>query len=413
MIGRAAKDILIHIKGDDRGFQTAIKNSDSSMKKFTLKMQERAPLIGLGLATAAAGFVALSVKMAAAEEAVGRQTEALLKSQGMMWNTVSDDLNLYMKDLERLTAYNDTDLQVAFNAMIAAGMSYTEAMESMNTVTSMSYSLNRDLASMALLVGKAYNGQTGELSRYGIVLDDTLSKTEKFAGLQEFVAENFADASDRTDSLEGQMQTLSNETSNFAEAIGTELIPAITEITAGFNSLGMSGQEVGTTLGRLAALPWTVPKGLVDHAQLMKEVNKLQEEGYDTESELIEKLGLHSSLLTDITDKEFEHATNILTAAGYYEKTLMLERSRAYGLENILRLEKDITSAKIEQTAETEKQLSLSQRAAQSQSSVLRNIGGSSSMSAGTAALMKQTYGISVGADRINPNITSSTRSGV
>lgn len=412
-IGRAAKDILIHIKGDDKGFQTAIKNSDSSMKKFTLKMQERAPLIGLGLATAAAGFVALSVKMAAAEEAVSRQTEALLKSQGLMWRTVSEDLNLYMKDLERLTAYNDTDLQVAFNAMIAAGMSYTEAMENMNTVTSMAYSLNRDLNSMALLVGKAYNGQTGELSRYGIVLDETLDKSEKFAGLQKHVADNFADASERTDSLEGQMQTLKNETSNFSEAIGNELIPAITEITGGFNSLGMSGQEVGTTLGRLLSLPWTIPSGLVDHAQLMKEVNRLQEEGFDTESELIDKLGLHSNLLTEITDKEFEQSTRILTAAGYYEKTLMLERSRAYGLENILRLEKDITSAKIEQTVESEKQLSLSQRVAQSQSSVRGSIGGTSQMSAGTAALIQKSYGVGISPDRITTDITMGTRSGV
>ena len=64
-----------------------------------------------------------------------------------------------------------------------------------------------------------------------------------------------------------------------------------------------------------------------------------------------------------MNDKEFEHATTILTAAGYYEKTLMLERSREYGLSNILQLEKDITKEGQNQTKEIEKQLSMRQRA--------------------------------------------------
>lgn len=258
MIGRSAKDILIHIKGDDKDFQGAIRNSDKSMGTFASKMQQYGPMIGAAFVGAAAGFVAMSVKMAAAEEAVSRQTEALLKSQGVMWNNVSDELDSYMKQLEDLTAYNDTDLQQAFNTMIAAGMSYTEAIESMNTVTSMSFSLNRDLASMALLVGKAYNGQTGELSRYGIVLDESLDKTEKFAGLQQYVADNFADASDRADTFEGQMEALKNETSNFAEALGAELLPGLTD----FVKILVDGSEASgsfaTKLGEIISIPFDV-----------------------------------------------------------------------------------------------------------------------------------------------------------
>lgn len=413
IVGRAAKDILINIKGDDKDFQKAIKNSDSSMKQFTLKMQKNAPMIGAAFVAAAAGFVAMSVKMAAAEEAVSRQTEALLKSQGLMWRAVDEDLNAYMKDLERLTAFNDTDLQQAFNTMLAAGMSYTDAMESMNTVTSMSFSLNRDLASMALLVGKAYNGQTGELSRYGIILDESLSKTEKFAGLQAYVADNMADAAERTDSLEGQMQTLNNEMSNFAEAMGAELIPATTGFVSMLNSMGIAGQELGTTFGRFLTLPWDLPSQLGEHTANMITMNKLRKSGVDTEDELVSLLQLQSDQIVGMSDAEFERKLKLMEVFGFYEKIDKLEKAREYGLRNTLRLEQDITTAKKEQTTESEKQLSLSQRAAQSQSGVLGNIGGTSSMSAGTAALIKKTYGVDVSPGRINPNITSSTRSGV
>jgi len=363
MIGRSAKDILIHIKGDDKDFQGAIRNSDKSMGTFASKMQQYGPMIGAAFVSAAAGLVAMSVKMAAAEEAVSRQTEALLKSQGLMWSSVSDELNMYMKDLERLTAYNDTDLQVAFNAMIAAGMSYTEAMENMNTVTSMSYSLNRDLNSMALLVGKAYNGQTGELSRYGIVLDESLDKTEKFAGLQKHVADNFADASERTDSLEGQTQTLKNEMSNFAEAMGAELIPATTEFISALNSMGIAGQELGTTFGRFLTLPWDLPAQLGEHTANMITMNKLRKSGVDTEDELVSLLRLQSDQIVGMADEEFERKLKLMEVFGFYEKIDKLEKAREYGLRNTLRLEQDITTAKKEQTAETEKQLSMQQRA--------------------------------------------------
>ncbi len=131
-------------------------------------------------------------------------------------------LEMDIEEFERLTAYNNIDLQIAFNSMISAGMSYTEAMESMNTVTSMAFSLNDDLATMAQLVGKAYNGQTGSLSRYGIVLEEGLDKSEAYAAVMKYVAENFADASARSETLQGQIDTLDHQVQNVARVIYIE-----------------------------------------------------------------------------------------------------------------------------------------------------------------------------------------------
>lgn len=384
IVGRSAKDILIHIKGDDKDFQTALKKSDASMSTFTSKMQQYGPMIGAAFVTAAAGFVAMSVKMAAAEEAVSRQTEALLKSQGVMWNNVSGELDSYMKQLEDLTAYNDTDLQQAFNTMIAAGMSYTEAIESMNTVTSMSFSLNRDLASMALLVGKAYNGQTGELSRYGIVLDESLDKTEKFAGLQQYVADNFADASDRADTFEGQMEALKNETSNFAEALGAELLPGLTD----FVKLLVEGSEesasFATKLGEIIAIPFDVSAASIRLKPLEEELAMLKN---------IEAAGLLSASsekrkheiiieMMQIQNGEWENRLNYINEFGRTEKEiqdisieneeheliLMYQKMGANDaflntLRNELKTKEQITAEDVKQTAEIEKQLSMRQRA--------------------------------------------------
>lgn len=362
-LGKSANNVMIHIKGDSKSLDSAVNSSDRKLGSFASKAKAYGPMIGAAFAGAAVGFIAMSVKMAAAEEAVSRQTEALLKSQGVMWKSVSHDLNAYMKDLEELTAYNDTDLQMAFNAMIAAGMSYTQAMESMNTVTSMAFSLNRDLQGMALLVGKAYNGQTGELSRYGIVLDETLDKTEKFAGLQEYVASNFADASARTETLEGQMALLNHEMSNFAEAVGDQIIPPLTNMIQLMNKTGQSSDSLGTKLGTMITAPLAASKLFGQQIRAVLDIRKIRADGADTEEEVVNWLGLQSNRLNAINDAEFQRKMYLLEGMGYTEKAAQLELARAYGLsqeqltlQNTLALEQSRTQELTKQTKEIEKQ---------------------------------------------------------
>lgn len=236
MSGVSAGTIYANLKLNsslDKDVRKASSNLDNLSKKFAV--------LGVAGAAAAVAITAKFVRMAAEEEVVSRRTAALLKAQGIMWDDVSESLDAYLKDLERMTAFNDTELQESFNTLIVSGLSYTEALESMNTVTSMAFSLNRDLKSMALLVGKAYNGQTGELSRYGIVLDQTLDQTQRFGALQAYVNENFADASDRTDTLQGQMDVLKNSMFNIAEAMGAELLPGLIENLEALNKWGDEG----------------------------------------------------------------------------------------------------------------------------------------------------------------------------
>jgi len=370
-LGKSANNVMIHIKGDSKSLDSAVNSSDRKLSSFASKAKAHGPMIGGAFAAAAVGFIAMSVKMAAAEEAVSRQSEALLKAQGIMWKGVSTELNAYMKGLEELTAYNDTDLQMAFNAMIAAGMSYTEAMESMNTVTSMAFSLNRDLHTMALLVGKAYNGQTGELSRYGIVLGEIEDQSEAFAKVQGYVADNFADASARTDTAEGQIALLKHEMSNLAEAVGDQLLPTLTATIQVLNETGQSSDTLGTKLGKLITKPIALGKIFGDAKMVRREMNELAERGYTTEEDILKTYGLQSSALTEIKDKEFNIMMSVLESLGYNERATKLEQARAYGismeersLQNIVNLDQQRTSELEKQTAEIYKQSKAMQAAA-------------------------------------------------
>lgn len=421
-----AKDILIKLKGDNKDFKDSLNGADSSMGSFTTSMKMYGPAIAASFALGTAAVIAMSVKMAAAEEVVNRQTESILKSQGIMWGNVQDEVADYINELERLTAYGDTDLQLAFNRMSSSGLSYQQTMESMNMVTDIAYTRNIGLVAAADLVSKAYNGQASSLKRYGIVVEAGVSGAEALAAVQSEVNNNFADAADRTDTLEGKMAALNTQTDDFQEALGTELIPELSNLASALLNVGGSAEETGKFLGNLISLPVKIPRLLGEQAADLITVNKLRKSGIDTEEEMVSLLRLESENIVNMTEEEFNYKTQLLEVAGYHEKAVQLTGARNYGLTESTRLieqQTAATNALLEVnkgiTTEGEKQLTtMRQRAAAAQAevktskrSVIGSVGGTSSMSQATADLIKSTYNISIGSDRVNPN--TGTRSGL
>lgn len=125
------------------------------------------------------GLTAKMISMAAEEERVTAITKNLLQKQGVSWDEVGAKTDKYLKKLEALTSFNDTELQEAFNELISSGVDYKTALSAMTQVTDLAVAKNIDLKTSAQLLGKAYVGQTGSLSRYGIILDVTKKLTEE------------------------------------------------------------------------------------------------------------------------------------------------------------------------------------------------------------------------------------------
>ena len=378
MIGAlGAKDILIQLKGDNKDFKGAMKGADKSMGSFTDSVKAYGPAMALSFATGAAGLVAMSVKMAAAEQVVNRQTESMLKSQGIMWGEVKGEVSDYLNELEALTAYGDTDLQMAFNRMSSSGLEYKEVMESMKMVTDIAYTRNIDLVAAADLVSKAYNGQGSALKRYGIILEDGLIGLEALNAMQIEVNSNFADAADRTETLEGKMSRLNEISDDFFEGLGNELIPAVTDLADEFVGAAGGAEDLGIGIGKIikeipqmpGAIGWQLD--LAESLDMVWEINKAYHSGVDTEKEMLDYLGLHNEELAEMSDKEFKHAKKMLELAGYEEKSKKLAEERAYAIaeqnanmENQLLIAKILLDVEERITKEGEKQLSMRERAA-------------------------------------------------
>lgn len=225
--------IEIELNANDK----ASKKMDK-LEKRTKKLSKSMKALGAAAAIGAVAIVGITaklVKMAAEEEAVTAITKVLVENQGRSWDELGAATDRYLKKLEKLTTFNDTDLQIAFNELIGVGLDYESALETMTAVTDLAAAKQIDLRTAAQLVGKAFVGQTGSLSRYGIVLEEGLEESEKFDAVLNLIANTMGGAAQaQAGTLEGQMRNLKNQLSNVAEAIGAELIPAITPLIAQF-----------------------------------------------------------------------------------------------------------------------------------------------------------------------------------
>ena len=225
---KKALDEINRVKSEVSGIDKTTSTTSANTQTAGAAMAMSWAAVAAAVAAAGAAVVAIGAKfamMASEEEKVNVQTAALLTGQGIMWEDASSHLNDYMKNMEKLTAYNDTELQLAFNELLTQGLSYNEALRQMNAVTDLAYSKNISLHTSAQLLGRAYNGQTESLTRYGIRLKEGQN-------LLEYIDQNMADATTRSQTFDGALKNLKNQMSNVAEGIGDQMLPSLTAMTS-------------------------------------------------------------------------------------------------------------------------------------------------------------------------------------
>lgn len=206
------------------------------------------------------------------------------------------------------------------------------------------------------------------------------------------------------------MTALTNETSNFAEAVGAELLPDLTK----FVKLMVDGSDASggfaTKLGKALASPLRI----INEANEMQPLNQEKygllsvDNRTDAQNQRLEVIEFelvriqNAHKLTEANQQTQEWMQKYTDAT--YE-ALNIENAAANALAEKLRIEQEILAAKKAETDELNKQLTIEQRYQQIQGRIAsssRSIG-NAKMSAGTAAEL----GLK------NANITSSIRSGI
>jgi len=171
------------------------------------------------------------VNIAAEEERGIALLGQAVRNTGADWDTASVAIEDYLTAELARTALDDGDGRAAIQKLTEATGSYETALDLMTLTQDLAAAKGIDLATAADIVGKVHEGNTGSLSRYGIVLEEGASATdalaamtERFGGAAETAGGTYQASSARVGIAMG----------NIKETIGGALLTAVQPITDAF-----------------------------------------------------------------------------------------------------------------------------------------------------------------------------------
>ena len=200
------------------------------------------------------------------DQAVQSLTDSLrlLKSESEV-----PQMERFASQLQKLTTYGDEATLELMQLGVSMGHFTGDTLKSA-TVASMGLAdaLKIDTASAMKLVAKASTGDTGSLSRYGIVLDATMTKEEKFSELLRIGAENFEVSKGKTKTFGGMVTQLGNSWGDAKERLGS-FIATNTKVQAGIQFTQVLIENFGTAMN----IVWTgTALGMVSFGENIKHI---------------------------------------------------------------------------------------------------------------------------------------------
>jgi hypothetical protein len=183
-----------------------------------------------GAAVVAVGEIAKGlqdcIKEATASEAVFASLSAAVTRSGTAWDTVSAATKNALLAMQKTTTYSDEQLAAALERLLTFGLSYDDAMKALGKTLDFAAAKHMDLESAATIVGKAMDGNTAILKRYGI--DVTTSK-DAAAALKDVLTPlgtAFAAMSGDVADFASNLVESVGVTAEFAQALGEAKDPA-------------------------------------------------------------------------------------------------------------------------------------------------------------------------------------------
>jgi len=176
----------------------------------------------------------------------------------------------YAAEMQKLTIYGDEQIinQMAYAKNL--GVTTDKLQEATTAAIGLAARFRIDLASAMMLVGRASQGQTQMLTRYGIIIDQTLSDTEKFNALLKIGAASFHLAEEEANTAEGTFTQFKKAVGDLAEVIGKPFLETMAKdarnlkthiegTTEAIEKFQEAAEKANEVVGRLKYMPMGIP----------------------------------------------------------------------------------------------------------------------------------------------------------
>jgi len=220
--------VPIIVSYNNKGTKQATKGIGGLEKSF--KSMGLASKFGYAAAgTAALAFAKKSIAAALADQKQQVVLAKTLANVGESFATAS--VTKYIDSLQRATGVSEDQLRPAFNKLVTATQSASEAQELLALSLDISSATGKSAESVSSALSKAYLGNNTALSKLGVGLTKTELKSMTFEETTAKLSKLFAgQASATANTYAGQLAVLGVAADEASETIGTALIESIAKL---------------------------------------------------------------------------------------------------------------------------------------------------------------------------------------
>lgn len=252
------RTLKLSLLADVQKFLDGMDKADNSTKSFSSKVGKysKAMAKSFAIAGAAAGAYAIKLGIDGVQAAIEDEQSQVKLAQALRNTTDATDAQIastesYISKQQLAFGVADTKLRPALANLARATGDVGKAQELTNLALDISVATGKDLETVSLTLGKAYNGNIGALTRLGIPLDDAIKKSGDFNLVQGELARLFGGAAQaNTKTYAGQLAIVTERFGELKESIGVAILPTLKNLLEQVNLVakGFSGEDENSGL---------------------------------------------------------------------------------------------------------------------------------------------------------------------
>lgn len=235
----AERKLSLVILGKATSALAAMKSVGDEAGSLGKKMTNLLPSFKTVALVGAAAFGAVTAAALGAVQAAAQDEQSQKKLADQLKRTTDATaeqiaaVEQHISKQMMLTGVTDDELRPAMANLVRATGDVSFAQQQLNLALDISAATGKDLESVSLALGKAFNGNVGALTKLGVPLDQSAVKSKNLTEIVEALQGQFGGAAaDAADTFSGRLRILQTSLGEAVEGIGYALLPFAERLVA-------------------------------------------------------------------------------------------------------------------------------------------------------------------------------------
>ncbi len=247
------RTMKLNLLADVADFGRGLDKADKDVKGFSGNLKKYGKIAAGAFLAAGAAAAAYAVKIGidGVKAAIEDEQSQKLLAQALKNTTNATDEQIastedYITKQQLAFGVTDTKLRPALANLARATGDVGKAQQLTNLAMDIAAATGKDLETVSLTLGKAYDGNFGALTKLGIPLDDAIKKSGDFNLVQGELVRLFGGAAKaNTETYAGQLAIVTERVGELKESIGVALLPTMKTLLEEVNKVakGFSGED--------------------------------------------------------------------------------------------------------------------------------------------------------------------------